>query len=218
MGAGAGTGGGRGGTRSGGGGNGAGLPGGDPLRNAAGKSVPRRALAHRARRSRAMAAAADRGDPPARHRTGRGGGAAARCRLRGRAGNHRGDGRHGLRLDRRCRSAPRPGARGLHQRQLHVDPVHPCARAAARPAGGSARPGVDARPFHLEQRRRGGRLHPDPLSRLGSRRRPGARAVAPDRLVRCRRRLVAAAGPARAGDRHCRDGVDGHTPAVDRPS
>ena len=73
--------------------------------------------------------------------------------------------------------------------------------ARHRAAGRSARPGLDAGPLHLDQRRRGRRLHPDPLSRL-RRRRPTRRSSSrarptgssTTRTGRCRR-------PAHAGHR-----------------
>ena len=75
-------------------------------------------------------------------------------RLRGRAGHQRADQRRALRMDRRRRFAPRPGARSDGQRPLLLDPVQPPEQHLDRRADRSARPGLAAGAHFVQQRRR----------------------------------------------------------------
>ena len=78
------------------------------------------------------------------------------------------DQRPAVRVDRRCRLAARPGARGGDQRPLLLGAVLASRRSHDRGARGSARHGLDAGAAAVRERRRDGRADSDALSRVGS--------------------------------------------------
>ena len=189
--------------------DGAGLSRRDPLRTVAQAGVCRRPHADRLRRPGTVDVAADRGEPPARVRQARRRRAPAGRRVRAGACRQRQRQRSGLRVDRRRRSAPWADARGGGRRQILLGPVPPHARSRYRTAGGLARPGLDARAFPVDQRRRVLRLRADPLSRLRACGRSHACLGGTHRMAG-KRAVVHRPRSAHADHRRRRFRVDGH--------
>ena len=112
-----------------------------------------------------------------------------------RAGHGRHARRRAVRMDRRCRFAPRPGARGGGQRPLRLGAVRRPRQGQHRGAGRPPRPGLGAGASHPGQRRRNGRAAAVSLCRLGGAGRRRAAAVAQDRMDRDRPRAIPRARP-----------------------
>ena len=159
--------------------------------------------------------------PRAGDRCSRRGGAACATprssrRRHDRAGSHR-RARNAFEwiADADPRLGPDAGSDG--RRQILLGAVHPPAHARYRAAGRSARPGLDAGAFRLDQRRRSLGFIPTryPGSRGRGRSRAGAGAAAPnggnaaDWFLR--------PGPAHAGDGCRGNRADGHAPASNSP-
>ena len=130
-------------------------------------------------------------DAPWRRRRGRR--EAARAGARSRAGHCRQRSTASLRLDRRWRLAPRPGARSHHQRPLLLGAVRRAGQGERRSADRSARHGLVGRAARVHQRRADGGAAAHALRRLRAKQRRRAATGAPHRVDGARAAISSAA-------------------------